>query len=60
MPHQQRVSASFVRGQKILHIHLLDLIGAVGIDLRRHAALREHEFLHRLAGDFHQAAADVE
>src|SRR4029077_5385203 len=37
MPHQERIDAVFVAGQEILHIHLLDLVGAVRIDPRRHA-----------------------
>ena len=60
MPHQQRIGALLVGGQKILHIHLLDLIGAVGIDFRRHAAGREGDFLDRLAGDLDQPPADME
>jgi len=35
-----------------LHIHLLDLIGAVGVDLRWHTARGEGDFLDRLAADF--------
>jgi len=39
---------------------LLDLIGAVRIDLGGHAAGREHDLLDRLALDLEVPAADME
>ena len=60
MPQQERQLALAVLRQEVLHVHLLDLVGAVGIDLRRHAARREHDLLDRLAGDLDQPAADME
>jgi len=59
VPHQKRIGAAFVGRQEILHIHLLDLVGTVRIDLRRNAARREHDFLHRLATDFDEPPADM-
>jgi hypothetical protein len=60
VPQQQRQPALAVLRQKVLHVHLLDLIAAVGVHLRRHAAGREHHLLDRLAGDLHQPAAHME
>jgi hypothetical protein len=60
VPHQERQLALAALHQEVLHVHLLDLVCAVRIDLRRHAAGREHHLLDRLAFDLDQPAADVE
>src|SRR5688572_27590826 len=60
VPHQERQRAALVLRDEILHIHLLDLIDAVGIDLRGHAARREYDLLDGLARDRVLAPAHVE
>jgi hypothetical protein len=60
VPHQQWVFALAVLRQKVLHVHLFDLIKAVRIDLGRDTAGPEHNFLHRLAGNLHDTSADME
>src|SRR5262249_39139592 len=59
-PHQERQPASAVLRQEVLHVHLLDLILAVRVYLRGHAAGCEHDLLDRLAGDLDDPPADVE
>jgi hypothetical protein len=60
VPHQQRQPALAVLRQKVLHVHLLDLIFAIGVHLRGHTAGCEHDLLDRLAGDLDHSPADVE
>src|SRR6267378_209038 len=60
VPHQERHRSAAVRRKKILHVHRLDRIRAVEIDLRRNAARREHHLLHGLPRDLHISPADVE
>ncbi len=60
MPHQQWQLSLTVLRQEVLHIHLLDLIGAVRIDPRRDAAGCEQDLLDRLSRDLDDAPADVE
>src|SRR6266853_3824468 len=60
VPHQERHRPAAIRGQEVLHVHRLDRVGAVEIDLRRHPARREHHLLHRLPRDLHIAPADME
>jgi hypothetical protein len=59
VPHQQRIGTLVVCRQEILHIHLLDLIRAVGIDLCRHSAGREHDLPHLLARDCDKTPTDM-
>jgi len=60
VPQQQRQLALVVLRQEVLHVHLFDLILAVGVHLRGHAAGREHDLLDRLTGDLDDSPADVE
>jgi hypothetical protein len=60
VPHQQRQLPPGLLLQEILHIHLLDLVHTVRIDLRGHAARREHDLLHRLPGNLDLPPADME
>ena len=60
MPQQQRQPALAVLRQEVLHVHLLDLVLAVRVDFRGHAAGREHDLLDRLAGDLDDTPADME
>jgi hypothetical protein len=59
VPQQERHFALAVLRQKVLHVHLLDLILAVGVHLRGNAAGREHDLFDWLAGDLDHAAANV-
>jgi hypothetical protein len=59
VPHQQRHFSATVLRQDVLHVHLLDQVTAVGIDLLG-AAAGQRDLAHRLAGDLDHAAADVE
>jgi hypothetical protein len=43
-----------------VHVHVLDRVKAVRIELGRHAAGAQQHFAHGLAGDLHRAAANVE
>jgi len=60
MPHQQRIFSLAVLRQEVLHVHLLDLVLAVRVDFRGHAAWREHDLLDWLAGDLDDTASDME
>src|SRR5262249_1814707 len=60
VPHQQRIFSFAVLGQKILHVHLLDLIKPIRINFGRNTTCAEHNLLHRLAGYLHDTTADME
>ncbi len=60
MPHQQRHSPGDVLRDKILHIHLFDLVRSVRVDPRRHAARGECHFPDRLTADCRQPTSDME
>src|SRR5258707_4540541 len=60
VPQQQRQLALAVLWQKVLHVHLLDLVLAVGVHLRGNAARCEHNLLDGLPADRDDAPADVE
>src|SRR5262245_15485044 len=60
VPHQQRQLAFAVPRQEILHVHLLDHVLAVGIELRLRTAGLAHDHPHRLAADLGDPAADME
>jgi hypothetical protein len=60
VPYQERQLALAVLRQEVLHVHLLDLIFAIGVHLRGHTAGCEHDLLDRLAGDLDDPSADVE
>ena len=59
VPQQQRQLALAVLRQEVLHVHLLDLILAIGVHLRGNAAGREHDLFDRLTGNFDDTAADM-
>ena len=60
VPHQQRQLALAVLRQEVLHVHLLDHVLAVRVELGERPAGLAHDLAHRLAGDLRDAAADVE
>src|SRR4051812_25561617 len=60
VPQQQRQPALAVLRQEVLHVHLLDLVLAVRVDFRGHAAWREHDLLDWLAGDLDDPASHME
>jgi hypothetical protein len=60
VPHQQRQLALAVLRQEVLHVHLLDHVLAVGIELGGRPAGLAHDRPHRLAADLGHAAADME
>src|SRR5688500_96293 len=60
VPHQERQRAALILRNEELHIHLLDLVDAVGVHLGRHAARREHDLLDWLARDPVLAPAHME
>jgi hypothetical protein len=60
VPQQERQPALAVLRQEVLHVHLLDLVLAIRVHLRRHAAGCEHDLLDRLARDIDDAPSDME
>ena len=59
MPHQQRILALAVLWQEILHIHLLDHVLAIRVELGHGAAGLTLDLAHLLAAHFRDAPADV-
>jgi hypothetical protein len=59
VPHQERVLALLVFGQEELHVHLLDHVLSVRIELGHGAAGLALDHAHLLARHFGDAAADM-
>ena len=58
VPHQHRHLALSILRQDVLHVHLLDEVGAILIELLGRAA--DRDLAHRLAFDLDQTSAEVE
>ena len=59
MPHQQRIFALAVLRQEELHVHLLDHVLAVRVELGERAARLALDLAHLLAAHFRDAPADM-
>jgi len=60
VPHQQWQLALALLRQEVLHVHLLDHVLAVRVELRLRAAGLAHDHAHRLAADLGHPAANME
>ena len=60
VPHQQRQLALALLRQEILHVHLLDHVLTVRVELGQRTTGLAHDHAHRLATDLGHPAADME
>jgi hypothetical protein len=60
VPHQQRQLALALLRQEVLHIHLLDHVLAVRIELGERTAGLPHDLAHRFPADLDHPATDME